>query len=172
MKIITAENWQEMDPMCEAFVALDTVNGQEQPFFPDYWLRIVFSPQIIDAVPEDIRKLFEVARGAMLYGYFYYPLFALGRDQLHRVADVALSTKYLAAGGEEKTKKGGFHTLKHKINWLHSKGHLNDDACNEWEWVRDVRNEGTHRDFAGTYPPGPAVDALEETADRINRLFE
>lgn len=171
MKILTKDNWQEIDPACEVFANLDTISGEVEPFFPDYWLKIVFSPKLGDTVPEDVWKLFEVARGAMLYGYFFYPLFNLGRDQLHRVSDVALSTKYLKLGGPEKTKNGGYYPLHFKIDWLHDNGHLNDDEFKEWDWVRETRNEGTHRDFAGMYPPRPAVDALEETAERINNLF-
>jgi hypothetical protein len=45
-------------------------------------------------VPEPIRELFDVARGAMIYGWFFYPLFRLGEDQLHRVVEAAVVARY------------------------------------------------------------------------------
>ena len=55
-------------------------------------------PQLDDQVPRSIRQLFEVARGAMVYGAFYNPLYALGYEQLYRVSEAAAKDSMLAAG--------------------------------------------------------------------------
>lgn len=171
MKILTPENWQDKDPACDSYLFLDHETGESGPLFPDYWLKLIFESQLTGGVPDDVRKLFEVARATMLYGYFYYPLFNLGMEQFHRVAEAAISAKYLIAGGPEKTNKGLNQPFSAKIKWLRNHGLLTEDEFEEWEWVRRARNSGSHLSRASVYPPVPATMALKETADRINRLF-
>jgi hypothetical protein len=43
------------------------------------------------AVPD----LCEVACGALLYGCFFYPMFALGLEQLYRLAEAAVGAKHI-----------------------------------------------------------------------------
>jgi hypothetical protein len=76
VKSLTPDNWQQKDPACDCFLFLDHQTGESGPLFPDYWLRLIFEPNLGCEVPDDVRALFEVARATMLYGYFYYPLTA------------------------------------------------------------------------------------------------
>jgi hypothetical protein len=172
MKILTKNNWQEMDPTCDNFLFLDHDTGNSGPLFPDQWVDTMFATQLHEVVPDDIKELFEVARATMLYGYFYYPLFNLGLEQFHRVAEAALSKIYQTQNGPETTRNGRFPTLFFKISWLKENGHMSDEDFKEWDWVREARNIGSHLVALKLYPPIPATMALEETANRINRLFQ
>lgn len=42
-------------------------------------------------VPKDIQVLFEVAKEAMVYGYYLYPLYNLATEQLYRVTEEAVT---------------------------------------------------------------------------------
>ncbi len=65
-KRITAANWQEPDV---------------RQMFPlmthEVWLEVHLRPKLNTKIPEEVSALFEVARGAMIYGWFFYPLIAL-----------------------------------------------------------------------------------------------
>jgi hypothetical protein len=50
-------------------------------------------PILCKETPKDIINLFEVARGCLLYGYFYYPLYTIGIENLYRVLEGAVSRK-------------------------------------------------------------------------------
>ena len=86
-----------------------------------------------EAVPAEIHDLFAVARGAMLYGYFFYPLYTLAAEQLYRVVEAAVSYKYELAGGPKKmsrpkTGKTTKPTFEDKIDWLFNTGMLVDTS--------------------------------------------
>ena len=68
---------------------------------PDKWLSEFLKSQLEENVPEEIMRLFEVARGAAIYGYFFYPQYALAIGQLFRVAESAL---ILSAMNKEKIR--------------------------------------------------------------------
>jgi hypothetical protein len=44
-------------------------------------------------VPLNIRKLFETARGNLIYSLMFYPLLTLGAEQLFRVLETSASAK-------------------------------------------------------------------------------
>jgi hypothetical protein len=75
-KRITAENWQDAD--VPRLFGLTT---------PDNWIGAHLQPQLSPNVPQEIAALFEVARGSMIYGWFFYPLITLGAEQCYRVLD-------------------------------------------------------------------------------------
>ena len=172
MKTLTKGNWKELDPVGEVFLWLNTETGETGSLFPDRWLDEVLRPQLTENVPEDVVQLFEAARGAMLYGCFYYPLFALGKDQLHRVAEAAVTVKYETLRGPTRKDKRHQADFNSRIAWLKANSHMTPEDWDEWNWVRKARNEGSHLNSKRIYPPMPSVLALEETALRINRLFE
>lgn len=74
MKKLALHNWREPDV---------------PKFFPglteDVWVDETMKPQLVAAVPEDVVRLFEIARGSILYGWLFYPLLTLASEQLHRV---------------------------------------------------------------------------------------
>ncbi len=90
-KNITSENWLEPDPILRGFVKL-TLHGPEQITSDDLFDDIL-EHRLSEFVPREVKALYEVARGAMCYGYFFYPLYTLTYEQLFRVAETAVTLK-------------------------------------------------------------------------------
>ncbi len=103
-KQIRADNLLTPDSIMESFV-IKTSNGQLRPVAAEDFLNMVLDPKLSESVPEGVQSLFEVARGAMAYGYYFYPLFTLAMEQLSRVAEAAVTHKYLQEGGKNEKVK-------------------------------------------------------------------
>jgi hypothetical protein len=48
-------------------------------------------------VPGEVREMWEAARGLLLYGWFFYAIYAIGEHELRRVADAAVLHRYQQA---------------------------------------------------------------------------
>jgi hypothetical protein len=57
------------------------------------------------------------------------------------------------------------------IEWLIKRGIIRREAAGRWEAIRELRNEGTHADFAHIATPLDAVQSLEILRDEIDALF-
>lgn len=93
MKSLTKENWLEADPSILIFSKLNLKTGQSSSISQEEWAERVLRHKLSKDVPEEIVALFEVATGAMLYGYFFTPLYTLGLQQVFRVAEAAITAK-------------------------------------------------------------------------------
>jgi len=127
--------------MSVLLVELDAATGRPLPITPERWTEWFLEPQLDPIVPGEVRTMFNVARGAMLYGCFFYPLYTLGTEQLYRVADAATwhrcrqLGKPLPAGGPKN------ETFKNRVTWLVGQGGIVDASW--WgrapSFCRDVR---------------------------------
>jgi hypothetical protein len=104
-KELTSENWLVPDSTMRGFVRL-SFNGKVHSISCEEWLRDILQPTIHEAVPVELRKLFEVARGAMAYGKFFYPIYTIGIEQLLRVVESAVDNKCKGMGAP--SSKGNF----------------------------------------------------------------
>ncbi len=111
-KRLTPDNWLETDPVSTLFETL-LPEEQKQPITGQEWVRRILEPSLKDTVPLEIRRLFEVARGAMVYGYLFYPLYTLATEQLNRVVETAVSYKC-----ETMRAPKTVNTFEKKFNWL------------------------------------------------------
>ncbi len=164
-KEITPSNWLEPDDVLKGFVRVSP-DGRSRPITGDDYLRDILRPKLLELVPADVQALFEVARGAMAYGYFFYPLYTLAAEQLFRVAEAAIALKCKAL---EAPKSEG--TLKKRINWLVDKGIVPRSELIRWDAIRKLRNAASHPDRQSILTPGNAIGLLEGTAEQINSLF-
>ena len=101
---LTPARWLQPDPTLAVFVKLSHVDGTVLAMTPDDWSEVWRHSSIDAPVPRDIVRMFEQARACLAYGFFYYPLYALGIEQLLRVADAALGVKCEAAGGRGRVR--------------------------------------------------------------------
>src|SRR4051794_24132114 len=92
-KRLSPGNWREADPVSTQFWRNSRLVGPIAMDGHD-WARTFLAVELKGHVPESIRDLFDVARGALVYGWFFYPLFRLGEDQLHRVVEAAAAARY------------------------------------------------------------------------------
>jgi len=164
-KSLTLENWTEADPVNRHFARLSPLAGPVSMGQND-WARNFLSVELSETVPAEIRDLFAVARGAMLYGWFFYPLFKLGEEQMYRVMETAAKLRYRETGGERSRP-----TFFEAIDSLVEMGHIQADERERWTAARKLRNYSSHAERAAVVPPGFALSILRASARDIDGLF-
>lgn len=83
-KKLSRENWRVADPVWGLFYHPEAVADPLDPLVADF-----LAVHLDCNVPLQIAQMFEVARGALVYGVMFYPLMTLGSEQICRVADAA-----------------------------------------------------------------------------------
>jgi len=164
-KQITLENWTKPDPANECFVGI-LPDGTSRAIKAEEYLTDILRHKLGDHVPEDIHKLFEVARGIMTYGYYYYPIFTMATEQLFRILESSVSHVCKTLGSPAPIK-----TYNTKIEWLIKKGILRDEEKERWDSIRRLRNSRSHPKNQMILPPGCTIDLLSAISDDINSLF-
>lgn len=164
-KEITPNNWLEPDEVLKGFVRISQV-GDAQSISGNEYLRFILKPALVEAVPQDIKALFEVARGAMAYGYFFYPLFTLATEQLFRVAEAAVLQKCKDLGVPKSMK-----TFQQKIDWLVQEGVISKSESPRWHAARELRNSASHPNRQSILTPGNAIGMLEGIAKQVSSLY-
>ncbi len=166
-KKLTPENWLKPEPVMSLFVQMGPGDPQLRPMSGDDWVKAIATPTLNELVPEDVRVLFETARGALAYGYFFYPLYALGMEQAFRVGEAAVTHKCKAMDAPSKIK-----TLYGRIDWLVAKGVIPEQEKPAWHAIRNLRNIGSHPERQTLLPPGTVIGTLVRMAEKINALFD
>lgn len=168
MKQLTTRNWGELDPTIASgiFVRLSLRDGAVDPLSAEDWVRQALVPQLAPHVPEAVREMFEIARGAIVYGVYFYPLFTLGSEQLLRVQEAAAREKAAAVGVDVENA-----TYQELLRALRARGFLSGKDAKEWSERRKRRNFATHADRATILPPATALQELRRAAESMNRLF-
>ena len=102
-------NWLTVDPAWAGVV----MSGS-RPDPSEGWVHDLSQTTLTTQAPLTIRKLFETARGTLVYSLMFYPLLALGAEQLFRVleASAAFKCKEMAAPSKKS------RTFENKIDWL------------------------------------------------------
>lgn len=166
-KELTVENWLEPDETLQAFGRLSLITGQTHRITADEFASTFLAIELGQKVPEDVVSLFQVARGTLLYGYFFYPLYAIGQDQLWRVCEAAISEKFRQLDGPRGRKAFAL-----KIDWMHEGGFLSDEQKVWWSATKDLRNSASHPAFQTLITPLELPGDLRRTAHAINCLFD
>lgn len=151
-KKLTADNWLEPDKVSSSFVRISPVDGQAHPIAGNEWVRDILKPSLIETVPTEIRVLFEVARGALAYGYFFYPLYTLAGEQLFRVAEAAITLKCKAITAPDSIK-----TFQRKVNYLTFKKVIPEQEKEAWHAIRQLRNTASHPERQSILLPGSVI---------------
>ena len=165
-KEIDSDNWLEPDPIMKLFVGYDSVSGPIHMEGKD-WVNSLLEPSLSETVPDDVQALFEVARGAMVYGFFFYPLYTLSSEQLYRVAETAVNQRFI-----QLRESKGKRSFARCIKWLHEVGVIPDSDLIRWEAIRTLRNIASHPEKQSIVTPGNAIGNLERLSVLINSLFE
>jgi hypothetical protein len=100
VKQLTVDNWLAVDPIIASgvFVRLGLADGTVAELTADDWTAHLLEVQVSPTVPDAVRDQVEIARGAMIYGSLFYPLFTLGLEQLLRVSEAAARAKAAQLG--------------------------------------------------------------------------
>ena len=163
-KSITPDNWLEQDPVLRGFAKLG-LRGPEQISSSDL-LDEILQPQLNESVPHEVKALFEVARGAMCYGYFFYPLYTLTYEQLFRVAETAVTLKCRSMSAPARVK-----SFAQKVEYLIENTIIPDNERLRWQGLRGLRNIASHPEGQSIVTPGDAVHELHLIVTIINKLF-
>lgn len=175
IKKLTEANWLEPDDVSRTALARLTPDGKTILLDQSDYLCAILKPQLSPKVPDDVKSLFEVARGAMIYGWLFYPLFALGAEQCYRVVEASVGHRYQQADGERfvrRDKKAFEVTLSEKLKWLMAKGVIPKEKESMWHSLRELRNMASHPDRQSIYDPKMAIETLHHCAHDINSLFD
>lgn len=157
-KKITVDNWREPDETSSLSINIPL----------NEWINIILEPNLIEAVPTEIKKLFEVARGALVYGYFFYPLYTLGLEQLFRVAEAAVTRKCKTMEAPPTIYEGPF---QNKVHYLVEKKVIPNQKKEVWNAIRILRNIASHPQDQSIHAPGEVIGKIARIADEINSLF-
>lgn len=166
-KTLTSENWLEPESVMSIFVTLSLNDGGTSPISADGWIERIGRPQLDPTVPVEIIKLFEVARGSMAYGYFFYPLYTLAGEQLYRVAETAASAKCKLLGASSRRVK----IFEDKIAFLRQQNVISQPDWIWWDSIRHLRNFASHPEYQTIRMPYDVLSTLVGVAKHINQLF-
>lgn len=163
---ISFETWVQPDKLNEVFVRYSE-NFDEKHIITDHErLEQILEPQLTDFVPIEVHKLFEVARGAIAYGYYFYPLYTLGTEQLFRVAETAVAIKC------KELKAPNFINNFYKgIDYLVKEGEISEENQENWHLNRELRNSTSHPKDQMIILPNNSIMFLNHIANIINSLF-
>jgi hypothetical protein len=165
-KTLTEENWTEPDPVLRHFVAVSRRDGTVKRLAGDDWAGHFLSIHLAEDVPHEVQELFDVAKGVCIYGWFFYPLYHLGEEQLFRVADTAVAAKCKQMGGPDLETSFG-----RRLDWLKARAVLSANERRWWDSIRQLRNLASHPDFQSIHPPGSVLRMFRDVGQRIDELF-
>ncbi len=162
---LTPKNWCQHDSTPDHIVRIR--NGVTTKLDGEDWVTVILESVLSPKVPREVHNLFEVAQGALCYGWFFYPLYTLGSEQLYRVIEAALRHK--CAQLHVPRNKKNFGSM---IDWLKKSGILTETRFGQWTAARQLRNMSSHTDRQSLYDPTMAVRGVRLAAELINALFE
>ena len=137
-KQITSKNWMEHDEVLQGFVKF-TPDGQSHTITGEEYIQYILEPKLNESVPIEVIKLFEVARGVMVYGYFFYPLYAIATEQLYRVIEAAIYHKC-----KELNAPNSIETYNDRIEWLLKQNAITYEESIRLHVARKARNISSH----------------------------
>jgi hypothetical protein len=173
----TVQNWLAPDETGRAFGEVNLATGERRTASGDGWADQFLAVGLDNEVPAEIREMWEVARGLALYGWFYYPLYAIAEHQLRRVADAAVLHRYRQAGGPPNKKPDPedgqpiWPSFKWRVEWLIDHGVIATDRGPRWDAIRKLRNETTHASIRHLVMPMDVMRVLDLLAVEIDALF-
>ena len=133
MKVINHENWLLADAC-----------GKRQSADARKWRAAFLSIRLDPAVNREAARMFEAARGGLLYGYFFQPLMALGLEQCYRALESGARARCAQAGlpvfcGDSQGRQ---HPLSfgHNLRALAKQGLISDADLALWQQARELRD--------------------------------
>lgn len=164
-KILNHNNWLQPDPTSQLWVKW-TQDGMKEVTGDD-WLEDCLSINLEPNVPIEVIRLFEVAKGTVVYGYYFYPLFTLAEQQIYRVADTATFFKCKNEGASKTVMK----EFNKRITWLICNKHIKKHEYPRWNAIRLLRNASSHPKDQEITLPTEVIKTLRIVANMVNSLF-
>jgi hypothetical protein len=166
LKKLTVDNWLTGETFMSGIVSVSLRDGSQSPITAEQWAERFLKIRLSEEVPVDILERFEIARGAALYGFFFYPLFTQALLGLLVVAEAAVSTRC-----DDLNIPSRLKTLDDKLTYLHDERKLGLDEYDKWDLIRKVRNLTVHSKHQNILLPMDVRWFFYHIAERINLLF-
>ena len=166
-KCLTPQNMLEPDPVTLGFAIRRDGEDEFREATGDDWARHILAPQLDEGLPEELYGLFEAARGMLVYGFYFYPVFTLGMGRLYQVADAATVHRCRQLGASKKKSE----TFAGRIKWLGERGMFSDEQRCRWDATRSLRNTTSHEERQSIFLGTSAITAVSVTAKLANALF-
>ncbi|MBN9545442.1 MAG: hypothetical protein J0I19_08210 [Alphaproteobacteria bacterium] len=161
-KRLSLDNWLTIDPAWRGVVMSNSVGR------PDLsWVHDLVQTNLSPEVPIEVRNLFDVARGALIYSLVFYPLLALGIEQMYRVADVATVVRCTAASADDKATK----RYVDRIDWLGKNDIIAGEDIQRWHALRMLRNDTSHPKDQMIMAPGIVLSMISDIIELVDLLF-
>lgn len=176
VKHLTTRNWLDPDSICLKLGDAPLASGRQNPPTGEGWAEQFLAVDLAPSVPSQVRDMWAAARGLLLYGWFFYAIYAIGEHQLRRVADAAVLHRYQQAGGQPNKKRDPdgeprWPDLMSRVDWLVANDIIPAEKRARWDSIRDLRNETTHASIRHLTPPHEALRVLYLLAPEIDALF-
>lgn len=153
----------EPDPRNLAFVRVDQQLGvATQLTIADHY-HLVAGIELYPTVPDEIRSIFETVKTLVLYGWLYYPFFAMSHIYAALTVEMALRIRLPKS---TKDRRG----LAELFEEAESQGLMPKSGFNA-EPFRRLRNSFVHAKSQTILPPGYAIDVLSISAKLMNTLW-
>lgn len=165
-KQITQQNWLETDPMSTIFQSISS-DGQYVLEGKD-WVHLFLEPQLEETVPEEIKRLFEVVRGCLIYGYLFYPMYTLAEEQLYRILELAVRIKCKMMNAPFTSDK--LWKFRSGVEWLLKQGVIDSNQRVRWVAIVALRNHASHPQMQMIIPPIHVLKTFRDFASHINML--
>lgn len=162
-KKLTPENWLECDGVACHWVR--TREGIVARMTAKQWAETFLGPALDRSVPREVHELLDVTRSILCYGYFFYPLYALGNTQLYRVLESAL---FFRCAALKAPKKQGYSET---VAWLHARGIIEAERLTQWNAGRKFRTAAPRPGAQRVGDPPIAARHLQITVELINALY-
>jgi hypothetical protein len=165
-KKITVSNWRNADEILQF-----PYNVPEE-----VWVKACLQPELDASVPKEIHEIFEVARGSMIYGWFFYPLLTLAAEQTHRVLETGVRVRIKQLGLPTKIPNNSGKlrnaTFSDLLKVLAKVGKIAENDLVRWEAGRRLRNSASHPSRQSIISTDMAISALKSTVELLNCLFK
>jgi hypothetical protein len=165
MKTINHDNWLLADN-----------HGKSRVTDASEWRKAFLSLRIDPTMPPDVVRMFEKARGSMLYSYFFHPLMAMGIEQCYRALESGARARCAQAGlpVDCVDNQGKPHPLSysHNLRALAKAGLINDESLKLWQQARELRDWVMAPANQAALTLDHGVIALSRAAELLGRLFQ
>lgn len=133
----TPEHLCDPDPRTRHFVRVDPETGATQPLslFDQY--KPIAAYTLSQAVPEDVRILFDTARNLYLYAWFVYRFYNVAEQQAFACLEMALRERLkdempLPEEYWPKKRKGQSPPLRPMLRYVIDRGYIQNEGFRTW----------------------------------------
>lgn len=164
MKVIDQDNW---------LLADTGANGRNAD--ARKWREAFLAIRLDPTVDADIVRLFEAARGGMLYGYFFQPLMAMGVEQCYRVLEHGVRARCaeVALPVSCADNQGKQHPLSfsHNLRALVKRGLIPEADLKRWLQAKEMRDWVIAPEHQAALTLEHGVTALARAAELLGQLY-